>query len=110
MVKAPGSREDGSEDENTWSGRGVVNADDGSGDVESVKKVAQGSKKPSSAFSSLDVPEDARRMWRAEREGEMMVPSPPDCVARPPDVVWCRTAGASSEACGAPRQRPSGVG
>jgi hypothetical protein len=39
MVKAPGSREDGSEDENTWSGRGVVNADDGSGDVESVKKV-----------------------------------------------------------------------
>ena len=54
--------------------------------------------------------EDARRMWRAEREGEMMVPSPPDCVARPPDVVWCRTAGASSEACGAPRQRPSGVG
>ena len=54
--------------------------------------------------------EDARRMWRAEREGVMMVPSPPDCVARPPDVVWCRTAGALSEACGAPRQRPSGVG
>lgn len=63
MVRAPGSREDGSEDENTGSGRGVVNADDGSGDVESVKKVAQGSKKPSSAFSSLDVPEDARRMF-----------------------------------------------